>query len=126
MGADDARRVEAAGNFDFFWVVLEAGMPGLMLRLPASPDPLPKLPKLKNLVASFRPTVGGWAFVLGLKERAQVEIFETLCRDVVNAGEGGKDREDALSAQFSAPGAGTTFCGAGGRVDFQWKSSGVL
>ena len=97
LGADDARRVEAAGHFDFFWVVLEAGMPGLMLRLPASPDPLPKLPKLKNLVASFRPTVGGWAFVLGLKERAQVEIFETLCRDVVNAGEGGKDREEALS-----------------------------
>ncbi|MFQ5439373.1 MAG: PD-(D/E)XK motif protein, partial [Paracoccaceae bacterium] len=78
-------------------VFLELPQPtGLMLRLPSVPDPLPKLPKLKNLVVSFRPTVGGSAFVLGLKERAQVGIFETLCRDVVSAGEGGESREDAL------------------------------
>ena len=72
-------------------------MPGLMLRLPVVPDPAPRLPKLKNLVAAFRPADGGQAFVLGLKERAQVEIFETLCRDVVNAGEAGENRDDALA-----------------------------
>ncbi len=94
---DDARRVEVEGNFDFFWVVLEAGMPGLMLGLPEMPNPLPRLPKLKNLVASFRPVSGGSAFVLGLKERSQVEIFETLCRDVVEAGEEGGDLDEALS-----------------------------
>ena len=94
---DEAKRVDVAGRFDFFWVVLEAGMPGLMLRLPSLPQPLPRLPKLKNLVASFRPVSGGSAFVLGLKERSQVEIFETLCRDVVEAGETGADRDEALA-----------------------------
>lgn len=94
---DDARRVNSAGQYDFFWVVLEKGMPGLMLRLPSAARPNARLPKLKNLVAAFRPTAGGSAFVLGLKERSQVEIFETLCRDVVAAGEAGEDRDDALS-----------------------------
>ena len=97
LGSDEAKRVDVAGRFDFFWVVLEAGMPGLMLRLPGLPQPLPRLPKLKNLVASFRPVSGGAAFVLGLKERSQVEIFETLCRDVVEAGEAGADCNEALS-----------------------------
>lgn len=94
---DEAKRVDVAGRFDFFWVVLERGMPGLMLRLPSLPQPQPRLPKLKNLVASFRPVSGGSAFVLGLKERSQVEIFETLCRDVVEAGEAGADRDEALA-----------------------------
>lgn len=97
LDPDEAKRVDVAGRFDFFWVVLEAGMPGLMLRLPGVPQPLPRLPKLKNLVASFRSVSGGSAFVLGLKERSQVEIFETLCRDVVEAGEAGEDRDEALS-----------------------------
>ena len=97
LDPDDAKRVDVEGRFDFFWVVLEAGMPGLMLRLPSLPDPRPRLPKLKNLVASFRSISGGSAFVLGLKERSQVEIFETLCRDVVEAGEAGEDLDAALS-----------------------------
>ncbi|QKV20727.1 PD-(D/E)XK motif protein [Oricola thermophila] len=97
LGSGEAKRVDVAGRFDFFWVVLEAGMPGLMLRLPELPQPLPRLPKLKNLVTSFRPVSGGSAFVLGLKERSQVQIFETLCRDVVEAGEAGANRNEALS-----------------------------
>lgn len=97
LDPDEAKRVNKEGQFDFFWVMLEAGMPGLMLRLPAVPQPLPRLPKLKNLEASFRPRSGGSAFVLGLKERSQIEIFETLCRDVVEAGEAGADRDEALS-----------------------------
>ena len=97
LDLDNARRVDADGRYDFFWVVLDAGMPGLMLRLPSMPQPIPRLPKLKNLVASFRLVSGGSAFVLGLRERSQVEIFEALCRDVVEAGEAGEDRDDALS-----------------------------
>ena len=93
----DAKRVNVAGRFDFFWVVLEAGMPGLMLKVSDLPDPLPRLPKLKNLDASFRSVSGGSAFVLGLKERSQVEIFETLCRDVVEAGEAGANIKEALA-----------------------------
>lgn len=97
LDPDEAKRVDVEGRFDFFWVVLDAGMPGLMLKLPGLPQPLPRLPKLKNLVASFRPVLGGSAFVLGLRERSQVEIFETLCRDVVEAGEAGADRDEALA-----------------------------
>lgn len=94
---DEAKRVDSEGRFDFFWVALEAGMPGLMLRLPKLPQPVPSFPKLRNLVASLRPVPGGAAFVLGLKERSQVEIFETLCRDVIRAGEDGRDLDEALS-----------------------------
>ncbi|WP_412050347.1 PD-(D/E)XK motif protein [Hoeflea sp. Naph1] len=92
----DARRVDSAGRFDFFWVLLDAGTLGLMLKLPAMPDPVPKLPKLKNLTATFRQLGSGSAFVLSLKERSQVEIFETLCLDVVGAGEAAENRDDAL------------------------------
>lgn len=97
LEAGDAKRVNVKGQFDFFWIVLESDTPGLMLRLPGPPRPLPRLPKLKNLIASFRPVSGGSAFVLALKERSQVEIFETLCRDVVEAGEAGVNCNEALS-----------------------------
>lgn len=94
---DEATRVNPAGRSDFFWVVLDGGMPGLMLKLPCLPAPLPRLPKLKNLDVSFRSALGGSAFVLGLKERSQLEIFETLCRDVVDAGEVSADSDETLS-----------------------------
>lgn len=97
LGPDDARRVDSGGHYDFFWVVLEAGMPALMLKLPSFPQSAPRLPKLKNLDASFRSAGDHSVFVLGLKERSQVSIFETLCRDVVSAGEAGEDCADALS-----------------------------
>ena len=78
-------------------MALRRRLPPDVPSLPSLPKPLQRLPKLKNLVASFRPVLGGTAFVLGLKERSQVEIFETLCRDVVEAGEAGTDRDEALS-----------------------------
>tara|TARA_R110002049_G_scaffold281350_1_gene460911 strand:- start:8292 stop:9260 length:969 start_codon:yes stop_codon:yes gene_type:complete len=97
LKADDARRVNAESRYDFFWVVLEAGMPGLMLKLPAIPESPPRFPKLKNLEVSFRSISGGSALVLGLKERSQAELFETLCRDVVKAGEAGANMDEAVT-----------------------------
>lgn len=97
LPSNEARRVSATGQFDFFWVTLEHGMPGLMLRLPQSPDPVPQLPKLKNLSVGFRATASSAAFVLALKERSQVEIFETLCRDVVSVCETANCIDDALN-----------------------------
>ncbi|MBJ7276208.1 PD-(D/E)XK motif protein [Marinobacter salarius] len=97
LGPNDARRVNSSGRFDFFWVVLEANAPGLMLKLRDLPDPLPSTPRLRNLEASFRKMEAGGAFVLGLKELSQVEVFETLCRDVVAAGETGSDLDSALA-----------------------------
>ncbi len=92
----EARRVDMSGGFDFFWVVLEKDTLGLMLRLPELPPSLPNLPKLKNLSLSFRRSNISPAFVIALNERSQIEIFETLCRDVVAAGEAGKNIEEAL------------------------------
>lgn len=94
---DEARRVSATGQFDFFWVMLERGMPGLMLRLSQLPDPLPQLPKLKNLSVCFRTSASAPAFVIALKERSQAEIFETLCRDVVSACESADNIDHALN-----------------------------
>lgn len=96
LSNDDARRVNMAGQFDFFWVVLEKNTPGLMLRLPQQPLLPPKLPKLKNLSLSFRKAGALPAFVIALNERSQIEIFEALCRDVVSAGEAAENVEDAL------------------------------
>ncbi|WP_227548858.1 MULTISPECIES: PD-(D/E)XK motif protein [Marinobacter] len=93
---DEARRVSVAGQFDFFWVVLEKNTPGLMLRLPQLPLSPPKLPKLKNLSLSFRKAGVSPAFVIALNERSQIEVFETLCRDVVAAGEAAGNVGDAL------------------------------
>ena len=67
LAVDEARRVNIDGQFDFFWVVLENSMPGLVLKLSSLPEPMPRLPKLKNLIVSFRPAFGGSAFVIGLK-----------------------------------------------------------
>ena len=94
---DDARRVDTGGKYDFFWIMIEPNMPGLMLKLPALPTKIPRLPKLKSLLITFRSVAGGAALVVGLKENSQLELFETLCRDVVTAGEAADDREDALS-----------------------------
>ncbi|ELF6471910.1 PD-(D/E)XK motif protein [Vibrio vulnificus] len=93
----DARRVNNNGLFDFFWVVVEGKMPALMLRLPIEPISKPKLPELKNLIANFRIISGRWSFVLALKEKSQAELFETLCRDVVESGEKASNLDDALS-----------------------------
>ncbi len=94
---DDAIRVDSQGRYDFFWVALEAGRPGLMLKLPSFPHPKPRLPKLKYLDTSIQAAPSGSVFVIGLKERSQIELFETLCLNVVEAGEAGEDWNQALS-----------------------------
>ena len=97
LSEGEALRVNAGGKYDFFWVRPEAGIPSLMLRLLEKPDPLPRLPKLKNLSANFRGVTTGYAFVLTLKDQSQIDVFETLCRDVVDAGESAENIDDALS-----------------------------
>ncbi|MCF7502237.1 MULTISPECIES: PD-(D/E)XK motif protein [Vibrio] len=97
LDLSNARRVNNSGQFDFFWVVVEGGMPGLMLRLPIEPIAKLKLPELKHLLVNFRLISGRWAFVLALKESSQGELFETLCRDVVEAGENASNLDEALA-----------------------------
>ena len=97
LASGDARRVNSEGNFDFFWVVLDIGKIGLMLKLPRDHKGRPRLPKLKNLSMSYRVVTDGEALVIGLSDFSQMEIFETLCRDVVEAGEAGRSLGEALS-----------------------------
>ena len=103
LKTDDARRVKAFSKYDFFWVKPEAGVPGLMLRLLEKPDPLPRLPKLKNLTANFRGVSARYAFVITLKDLSQIDVFETLCRDVVEAGESAENIYDCLLYTSPSP-----------------------
>lgn len=96
LASNEALRVDCSGKYDFFWVRIEQNMPGLMLKLEFQPASSVRLPKFQNLIVRFQRTVDGWAFVIGLRERRQVELFETLCRDVVSAGESAKNLNDAL------------------------------
>ena len=97
LAPGDARRVSSDGTFDFFWVVLDIGKIGLMLKLSRDHKRRPRLPKLKNLSMSYRAVTDGEALVIGLSDSSQMEIFETLCRDVVEAGEAGRNPGEALS-----------------------------
>lgn len=96
MVNDEARRVSSEGKHDFFWIVVDHHSPGLMLKLPSLPGSFPKLPKLKNLNLTFRRTGGAFAFVIALNDPNQREVFESLCRDVVAAGESAEQVDDAL------------------------------
>lgn len=96
-GAVDARRVDPDGRHDFFWIVSGKAEPGLLLRIaPGVAEPKP-LPKLRNLEIRFQDVAGGRALVLFLKDADQRELFQSLCLDIVRAGELGTDSADALS-----------------------------
>lgn len=97
LNEGDAFRINSTGKFDYFWLKPDKRTPGLLLKLNAKLSPMPRLPKLKNLIASFRNTDAGYAFVLTLKELSQIDVFETLCRDIVDAGESAENIDDALS-----------------------------
>jgi hypothetical protein len=79
----DSRRVDHTGRWNFFWTVMPGRNPGLALVLEARPIPEPKLPTLRSLETGFAFLSGGQTFYLRLKDHAQLELFENLCRDVV-------------------------------------------
>ena len=95
-GKVDTRRVNARGRWNFFWAVMPRIDVALVLQLNQLPDPLPELPNLKNLEIKFQTLLGGAVIYIRLKDLAQKELFEILCRDVVSAGEQGETESDAL------------------------------
>lgn len=95
-GKVDTRRVNAAGRWNFFWAVLSRSDAALVLQLSKLPNPLPDLPKLRSLDIHFQTLPGGSILYLRLNDAAQVELFETLCRDVVAAAETAEDEAAAL------------------------------
>lgn len=95
-GNIDARRVLPDGNHDFFWVVSGKGEPGLLLRIRAELETVPKLPRMRSLDLQLGQIGGSQAFMILLKDPEQKELFTSLCRDVVRAGEVAQDNADAL------------------------------
>lgn len=95
-GNVDTRRVDAKCRWDFFWAVMPRADVALVLQLGALPKPLPELPKLKNLEIRFQTLPGGPILYIRLKDSAQLELFETLCRDVVAAAELASTEAEAL------------------------------
>jgi hypothetical protein len=68
----------------------------LVLQLADLPKPAPDLPKLRNLEIRFQTLPGGPILYIRLKDSAQLELFETLCRDVMAAGELAETEAEAL------------------------------
>ncbi len=68
----------------------------LVLQLANLPKPAPELPKLRNLEIRFQTLPGGPILYIRLKDNAQLELFETLCRDVMAAGELAETETEAL------------------------------
>lgn len=95
-GKVDTRRVDAAARWNWFWAVMPRADATLVLQLSDLPRPVPDLPKLKNLEIRFQTLPGGPILYIRLKDNAQMELFETLCRDVMAAGELAEIEAEAL------------------------------
>lgn len=95
-GKTDTRRVDASARWNWFWAVMPRADVAMVLQLPDLPNPLPDLPKLKNLDIRFQTLPGGPILYVRLRDSAQLELFETLCRDVMAAGELADTEPEAL------------------------------
>lgn len=95
-GKTDTRRTDASGRWDFFWAVMPPADAALVLQLTELPKPIPSLPKLKSLEIRFQTLPGGSILYIRLRDSAQIELFETLCRDVITAAEQADHESEAL------------------------------
>ncbi|MET3791886.1 PD-(D/E)XK motif protein [Aquamicrobium terrae] len=95
-GKIDTRRISAAARWNWFWAVMPRADVALVLQLLNLPQPAPDLPKLRNLDIRFQTLPGGPILYIRLKDNAQLELFETLCRDVMAAGELAETEAEAL------------------------------
>ena len=96
VGKTDTRRVSASARWNWFWAVMPRADVALVLQLHELPKPAPDLPKLRNLEIRFQTLPGGPILYIRLKDSAQLELFETLCRDVMAAGELAETEPEAL------------------------------
>ncbi len=121
-GRTDTRRVDAAARWSWFWAVMPRADVALVLQLTDLPRPAPDLPKLRNLVIRFQTLPGGPILYIRLKDRAQLELFETLCRDVMAASELAQTETEALERAI-----GRTFRWhyllRGGKLEMLWEEA---
>ncbi|WP_374371828.1 PD-(D/E)XK motif protein [Tabrizicola sp.] len=95
-GKVDTRRVSASARWNWFWAVMPRADVALVLQLANLPQPAPDLPKLRNLEIRFQTLPGGPILYIRLKDNTQLELFETLCRDVMAASELAENETEAL------------------------------
>ncbi|WP_210203065.1 PD-(D/E)XK motif protein [Pseudaminobacter soli (ex Li et al. 2025)] len=95
-GKVDTRRVSASAKWNWFWAVMPRADVALVLQLTDLPSPAPDLPKLRNLEIRFQTLPGGPILYIRLTDNGQLELFETLCRDVIAAGELAETEPEAL------------------------------
>ena len=95
-GKIDTRRVDASARWNWFWAVMPRSDVALVLKLSRLPEPPPDLPKLRNLEIRFQTLPGGPILYIRLTDSAQLELFETLCRDVMTACEIAETEAEAL------------------------------
>ena len=93
----DARRVDRNGRHDFFWVRMPNNSAALLLQLSDETSEVRPLPKLKHVDVLYRMVDGRNCYCITLGERAHLDIFETLCRDIVSAAEHADVLQDALA-----------------------------
>ena len=91
-----ARRVDKNGRHDFFWSRMPDRSPALVLHLDEAVKPVQPLPKLRHVGVFYRVVEGRNSYCLALGERSHIDLFETLCRDVVGAAEAAEDLQSAL------------------------------
>ncbi|WP_081711926.1 PD-(D/E)XK motif protein [Halomonas sp. PBN3] len=96
LGFDEARRVDKRGQHDFFWAVVENDNVALALALPDGAERILPLPKIKSLDIRYRKLGSRDALLVALRDPEQVDLFASLCKDIVSAGEQGETPSDAL------------------------------
>ncbi len=94
---NQAKRVDSNGRHDFFWVRMPDNSPALLLQLPDETSEVRPLPKLKHVGIFYRIVDGLNCYCITLGESAHLDLFETLCRDVVCAAEQAVDLQSALA-----------------------------
>lgn len=97
LAPDTGRRVDGRGRYDFFWVRMPDGAAALILKLDEGIEEVHPLPKLRNLSLSYRIMDGRSNLCLRLADTGQIDIFETLCRDVIESAEAAESSGSALS-----------------------------
>ncbi|WP_372574847.1 PD-(D/E)XK motif protein [Ruegeria jejuensis] len=97
LAFDQARRVDRNGKQDFFWAVVENNAPAVVLLLAPETDQLLPLPKIRSLDVRYGTVGTSSALLIVLREQEHIDLFATLCRDVVQAGEEASDNADALN-----------------------------
>lgn len=97
LQTSEARRVDSYGKHDFFWVRMPDKSPALLLRLSGDTSEIRPLPKLKHIGVFYQMVDGQNSYCITLGERSHLDLFETLCRDVVLSAEEAPDQQSALA-----------------------------